>query len=57
MDIIEKEFLEKAIRRNNLFLYNKEDALAVIERCKKNNVWILAIDSFFFRGDYIHPFL
>lgn len=40
MDIIEKEFLDKAIRRNNLFLYNKEDALAIIERCKKYNVWI-----------------
>ena len=38
MDIIEKEFLENAIRRNNLFLYNKEDALAVIERCKQFNI-------------------
>ncbi|PKK95198.1 MAG: hypothetical protein CVV60_02515 [Tenericutes bacterium HGW-Tenericutes-5] len=57
MDIIEKEFIENAIRRNNLFLYNKEDALAVIERCKQLNIWILGIDSFVIRGDYIIPFL
>jgi len=57
MDIIEKEFLEKAILRNNLFLYNKEDALAVIERCKQYNIWILGIDSFVIRDDYIQPFL
>lgn len=57
MDIIEKESLEKAIRRNNLFLYNKEDALAVIERCKQYHIWILGIDSFVIRGDYIQPFL
>lgn len=57
MDIIEKEFLEKVIRRNNLFLYKKDDALVVIERCKQQNVWILGIDSFLISGDYIQPFL
>ena len=57
IDIIENVFLEKAIRIKKLFLYNKEDALAVIGRSKQQKVLILRIDSFIIRGDYIQLFL
>lgn len=57
MDIIEKEFYDIAIKRNKLFLYNKENALAVIERCKQLNIWILGIDAFIITGKYIQPYL
>jgi len=46
MDVIEKEFNNKAIIRGGIYLFNPSDALDVIKKCNELNMKILGIDSF-----------
>ena len=46
MKVIDKRFLDLGIRRNNLLLFNKDNALVIIEQCKIMRLRIFGIDAF-----------
>jgi hypothetical protein len=55
MNIIEESFKEKAIIRNNMMLFSKENAMAFIKACEGHNIKILGIDGFYLYNDKIQP--
>lgn len=57
MDLLEKEFGNKAIIRGGIYLYNTSDALEVIARCKELGLRILGIDSFKITSTTTQPIL
>ena len=57
MDIIEKEFIGKAIIKGGIHLYKSMDALDVIKRCRQFNRNILGIDSFIVTSNITQPVL
>lgn len=56
MDQIEKEFHERAIQRGGMCLYNAQDAIAVIRRCKELNMVIIGMDAYMITDLTIQPF-
>jgi hypothetical protein len=57
MNKVEKELLSRAIVRENILLFAKENALVFVEECKKNKIQLLGIDGFFLFEDKIQPSL
>lgn len=57
MDLIESEFIERAIVRGNLLFFRAADAINVIERCYETNKRILGIDSFKITENATQPVL
>lgn len=55
MDAIQQEFSDAIIRSGNLELYNEENAIKVVERCRALNLFIYGIDSFYLTEEYIQP--
>jgi hypothetical protein len=55
MNKVEKLFLSKAINRAGIYLYAKENALNFVEECKKQDVTVLGIDSFYLTESTIQP--
>ncbi len=55
MNEVEKDFKDKAIIREEIFLFSKENALSFIAACQKKKIGILGIDGFFLIEDKIQP--
>lgn len=55
MNKVEKAFLGKAINRAGIYLYSKRNALDFLEECKKQDVPVLGIDSFYLTESTIQP--
>ncbi len=55
MNKVEKLFLSKVINRAGIYLYSKEDALNFVEECKKQDMSVLGIDSFYLTESTIQP--
>src|ERR1700722_11436652 len=55
MNKVEKAFLCKAINRAGIYLYSKRNALDFLEECKKQDVPVLGIDSFYLTESTIQP--
>jgi hypothetical protein len=55
MNKVENLFASKAINRGGIYLYSKEIALKFIEECKKQDIPILGIDSFYLTDSTIQP--
>jgi hypothetical protein len=56
MNGIDKRFLDLGIRRYNLLLFNKDNALIIIEQCKIMRLRIFGIDAFHLDSKWIQPF-
>ena len=54
-DSFDSVFLDKAIQRGGLLLFNHADAMQLINLCKDKNIPILGIDAFFISDGYTHP--
>jgi hypothetical protein len=46
LDLIEKEFGNRAIIRGGIYLFQQSDAIDVINKCKEQRLTILGVDSF-----------
>jgi hypothetical protein len=57
MDIIEKEFKNKAIIRGNTFLFQGTDAVEVIKKCEELNIKILGVEAFEIYESKIKPIM
>lgn len=57
MDIIEREFDKRAIRREGIYLFDSHGALDVIKRCHDLKKRILGIDSFRITENTTQPVL
>jgi hypothetical protein len=55
MNKVEKAFLGKAINRAGIYLYSKRNALDFLEECKRQDVPVLGIDSFYLTESTIQP--
>jgi hypothetical protein len=55
MNKVEKEFADKAIIKQGVMLFNKDNSFAFIEYCKMNDIEILGIDGFYLNDDKIQP--
>lgn len=55
MNVVENSFKGKAIIRNNMMLFSKENALDFIQACENHDIKILGIDGFYLTGDKIQP--
>lgn len=55
MNKVERLFLSKSINRGGIYLYSKEDALRFVEECRKQDMPVLGIDSFYITDDTIQP--
>jgi len=55
MNEIEDRFKDKAVISHGLVLFSKENALSIIEYCRRNRISILGIDGFFIFGKKIQP--
>lgn len=55
MNKVEKLFLNNAINRGGIYLYSKENALKFVEECKRQDLAILGIDSFYLTDSTIQP--
>ena len=55
MSQIESLFEDKAIKRSNILLFSKENALEFIDECRKRNIVILGIDGFYLTEKTIQP--
>ena len=58
MDIVFEKTKHICIRRNNIVLYNGDDALTVIKLCENNNLMVYGIDAFkLYPNGRIQPFM
>lgn len=57
MNKVEKMFLSKAINRGGIYLYSKGNALQFVEECKRQDMAVLGIDSFYLTDSTIQPSL
>ncbi|TFB12984.1 hypothetical protein E3U55_16815 [Filobacillus milosensis] len=55
MDLIEKEFSNRAIVREGIYLFQLSDAIDVVNKCKELKLNILGVDSFEIIGNSIMP--
>ncbi len=55
MDLIEKEFRNRAIIREGTYLFKASDAIDVVNKCKELQLSILGVDSFEIIGKSILP--
>ncbi|MDR3715555.1 MAG: hypothetical protein P4L51_22320 [Puia sp.] len=55
MNEIEALFEDKSINRSGIFLYSKENALQIIDECKKRNIVLLGIDGFYLGENTTEP--
>ncbi len=55
MELIQSEFEDLAIKRNNLLLFTAENAIKVIKKCEELGIFIYGIDAFRLLGKYIQP--
>jgi hypothetical protein len=54
-DEITREFEHKAIKDRNEILFREQDAIELIQRCRKLNKKILGIETFILDPPYIQP--
>jgi hypothetical protein len=55
MNKVEKIFIAKALERGGLFLYSRENAIAFVKACNKEQIRLLGIDGFSLTGNSIQP--
>jgi hypothetical protein len=55
MNIVENSFKEKAIIRNGMMLFSKENSLDFVKACESHNIKVLGIDGFYLYDDKIQP--
>ena len=57
MDLIEKEFRDRAIVRGGLYLFCPKDAVDVVRRCAELGIGIIGIDAFIVNESSIQPLM
>lgn len=55
MNKVESDFKHRAVIRGGLLLFSKEDAIAFVSACEKNDIQILGIDGFYVADDRTQP--
>ena len=56
-DSIEQPIISNAIIRANTHYYEYQDALKLVELCRKNGVQVLGVDSFIITETTTQPFM
>jgi hypothetical protein len=55
MNKVEERLKSKAIIRNGIMLFSKEDAIEFVNNCKNEMIELLGIDCFILGDDWIQP--
>jgi len=55
MEELDQEFLDKAIIHGGDITYSEQDALDIIDRCRKKDLKITNIDAYLIEDDFIQP--
>jgi hypothetical protein len=55
LDVLDKEFLDKATIHGGDITYSEDDALEIVDRCKEKGLKISNIDAFLIKDQFIQP--